>query len=176
MKPAPLQLLDYWANSISMEACPEFDPSSDTTLDLESISVRHSVKQLESPDPEDKGSQWLVGLAIDQAPCDSANIPYTFSVELQGVVLALPGGPAGEKLERAINANGPAMLFGAAREMIRAATGRGPHKAVIIPSTNFLPPLSALQEAKTKDARKKSAKKKTATKKAAKKKSSSKSS
>ena len=29
------------------------------------------------------------------------------------------------------------MLFGAAREMI---TSRGPHRAIIIPSTNLLPP------------------------------------
>jgi len=45
-----------------------------------------------------------------------------------------------------MHANGPAMLFGAAREIIRAATGRGPWPAVIIPSTNFLadlPPLEA---------------------------------
>lgn len=50
------------------------------------------------------------------------------------------------KLQRAMHANGPAMLFGAAREIIRAATGRGPWSAVIIPSTNFLvglPPLEA---------------------------------
>lgn len=139
MKPAPLQLLDYWANSIRMAACPGFNPDASTHLDFESITVHHSVKQLESPDPEKNGTRWIVGLSIEQGPCDSANIPYTFAVSLQGVVLALPGGPTGEKLERTIGANGPAMLFGAAREMIRAATGRGPHSAVIIPSTNFLP-------------------------------------
>lgn len=64
-------------------------------------------------------------------------IPYTFSVTLQGIVLALP---EGERLERAVKANAPAMLFGAAREMIHALTSRGPHRAIIIPSTNFLPP------------------------------------
>ncbi|QTN34151.1 hypothetical protein HZ994_18110 [Akkermansiaceae bacterium] len=100
MKPAPLQLMDYWANSIRMEACPDYDPKSNTELDLELISVKHSVKQLDTPDPEENGTSWLVGLSIEQTPCDTGNIPYTFAVSLQGVVLALPGGPTGERLER----------------------------------------------------------------------------
>lgn len=92
-----------------------------------------------TPDPEKTGSQWLVGLSVEQGPCHEANIPHTFSITLQGIVLALPGGPGGERLERAVKANAPAMLFGAAREMIRAFTNRGRHRAIIIPSTNFLP-------------------------------------
>lgn len=166
MKPAPLQLLDYWANSLRMEACPEFDSGSETQLDFESITVHHGVKQIESPDPETNGTRWIVGLSIEQAPCESANIPYTFAVSLQGVVLALPGGPTGERLERAIKANGPAMLFGAAREMIRAATGRGPHSAVIIPSTNFLPAAPPPAEEREPAATKKKAKKQSSAKKA----------
>lgn len=140
MTPAPLQLLDYWATSLRMKACPEYDPKKDTVLHLDSITVENEVKQLDSPEPDKTGTQWLVGLFIEQGPCTEANIPYTFSVTLQGIVLALPGGPEGERLERTVKANGPAMLFGAAREMIRALTSRGPHRAVIIPSTNFLLP------------------------------------
>lgn len=139
MTPAPLQLLDYWATTLRMEACSGYDPDKETELDLDSIVVENEVKRLDSPDPEKTGTQWLVGLSIEQGPCDAANIPYTFSVTLQGTVLALPGGPDGERLERAVKANAPAMLFGAAREMIRALTSRGPHRAIIIPSTNFLP-------------------------------------
>ena len=80
-------------------------------------------------------------------------IPYTFSVILQGIVLALPGDPEGERLERAVKANAPAMLFGAAREMIRALTNRGPHRAIIIPSINFLPPAGQPTPAKNKPVR-----------------------
>lgn len=140
MTPAPLQLLDYWATSMRMEACPGYDSKRDTEPDLESITVENEVKLLDSPEPEKAGTQWLVGISIEQGPCNDANIPYTFSVTLQGIVLVLPGGPEGDRLERIVKANGPAMLFGAAREMIRALTSRGPHRAVIIPSTNFIPP------------------------------------
>lgn len=140
MTPAPLQLLDYWATTLRMEACPGYDPQKDTELDLDSIKVENEVKLLDSPESGKSGTQWLVGLSVEQGPCHEANIPYTFSVTLQGIVLALPGGPEGERLERAVKANAPAMLFGAAREMIRALTSRGPHRAIVIPSTNFLPP------------------------------------
>jgi preprotein translocase subunit SecB len=140
MTPAPLQLLDYWATSLRMEACPGYDQKKDTELHFDSIVVENEVKLLDSPNPEKTGTQWLVGLSIEQGPCHEANIPYTFSATLQGIILALPGGPEGERLERTVKANGPAMLFGAAREMIRALTSRGPHRAVIIPSTNFIPP------------------------------------
>lgn len=140
MTPAPLQLLDYWATTLRMEACPGYAPDKETEIDLDSIKVENDVKLLDSPDPEKTGSQWLVGLSVEQGSCHEANIPYTFAVTLQGIVLALPGGPEGERLERAVKANAPAMLFGAAREMIRALTSRGPHRAIIIPSTNFLPP------------------------------------
>ncbi len=140
MTPAPLQLLDYWATTLRMEACASYDPQNETELNMDSITVENEVKILDSPDPEKTGTQWLVGLSVEQGPGHEANIPYTFAVTLQGIVLALPGGPDGERLERAVKANAPAMLFGAAREMIRALTSRGPHRAIIIPSTNFLPP------------------------------------
>lgn len=155
MTPAALQLLDYWATTLRMEACPGYAPDKETELDLDSIKVENEVKLLDSPDPEKTGSQWLVGLSVEQDPCHEANIPYTFSVTLQGIVLALPGGPDGERLERAVKANAPAMLFGAAREMIRALTSRGPHRAVVIPSINFLPPAGQPMPAKKKPARQK---------------------
>lgn len=56
-----------------------------------------------------------------------------------GYVLAQPGFPK-EKMQRAVEINGPSMLFGAAREILRAATGRGPYGPVLIPSTSFFKP------------------------------------
>lgn len=138
MTPAPLQLIDYWATSIHMDACADYDCNAPTKFEFESISVSPTVRLLDSPDPEKFGTRWMIGLSIEQAPCPSANIPYTFSIKIQGVVVALPE-LSGERLDRVIHANGPALLFGSAREMIRALTGRGPNGPVIIPSTNFLP-------------------------------------
>lgn len=170
MTPSPLQLLDYWANSFRMEACPDFDPGTDSSIDLGSISVRHTVKKLDDSDFETKGSRWLVGLSIEQASTEAANIPYTFSLVVQGVVFALPGSLAGEKLARAVEVNGPSMLFGVAREMIRAATGRGPYPAVIIPSTHFLGESKERKPSSPSKKSKKKATRKTVARKTAKKK------
>ena len=157
MTPAPLQLLDYWATSLRMEACPEYDAEKETGLHLDSITVQSEVRRIESPEGAGFGTRWIVGLSVEQIPCSEANIPYTFAVSLQGIVLALPGGPEGEKLELVVKANGPAMLFGVAREMIRAVTGRGPNPAVIIPSTNFIDRGEGKGPASGKDSTKKAA-------------------
>ena len=137
MKLAPLQLADYWATTLHVDANPKYDTNGATELDIESIRVQHDVKRLDSNEPEENGAKWLVNLAIEQKKTEGRNIPYSFKLVMQGVVLSRPD-LRGEKLEKMVAANGPAMLFGSAREIIRAATGRGPYAAVIIPSTNFL--------------------------------------
>jgi len=155
MTPAPLQLLDYWATSLHMEANTGYDPRKPAKFEFDSIDVVSKVEKLESRKPEQNGSHWLVDLTVEQTAKQGANLPYTFSVSLQGIVVAHPD-LEGERLDRLVRANGPAMLFGAAREMIRAATGRGPHKAIIIPSTNFL---SQSDQSARPSSKKKSAKK-----------------
>ncbi|CAN5272557.1 hypothetical protein BH23VER1_BH23VER1_29930 [soil metagenome] len=137
MKQAPLQLVDYWATSLRVDALPEYERGSVVELDFDGISVEHEVKPVESPDPDEDGTRWIVGLRVEQVPCGNPRQPYSFAVAMQGLLFAHPD-LKGEKLHRAVAANGPAMLFGAAREVIRAATGRGPYPAVVIPSTNFL--------------------------------------
>lgn len=146
MKLAPLQLVDYFITHLSLQANPSFHKDQPCTAPEDSLQV--SSRYQENPqDPSQGGaSEWTVSLEIVQSIPDGANLPYSFTLHIQGIVMAAPH-LEGPKLQRFIHANGPAMLFGAAREIIRAATGRGPWAAVIIPSTNFLsdlPPASAL--------------------------------
>jgi preprotein translocase subunit SecB len=164
MTQAPLQLLDYWAIKTHVDAQPDFEPESPTEIPLQSLDVSSKVKQLKKEAGSKDGTTWLIDLQIEQKPSEGANIPYLFNLHLQGIVTAHPG-LKGDTLQRAIHANGPALLFGAGREIIRATTSRGPYQPVIIPATNFLTDLPA---PKAKKATKKSPKKKAA-KKAAKK-------
>jgi preprotein translocase subunit SecB len=62
---------------------------------------------------------------------------------------------------------GPALLLGAAREFIYTVTGRGPCKAVYLPTVNFVPPPDKPIKRKPQEevAKKKPAPKKKATKK-----------
>lgn len=155
MKPAPLQLTDYFITSLNLEANPAFDPGQTSEAKLETLSVHHEVQAIENKDLE--GTEWEVSLRIEQDIPEKHNIPYKFSLQIQGVIFAYPSIPK-DRLERAVRANGPAMLFGAAREVIRAATGRGPWPPVIIPSTNFLTGLPPLEPKKKTTAPKKAKK------------------
>lgn len=141
MKLAPLQLADYFLTDLSLQANPDFDSSKPADDPVETLVVVPRYSQSESEEGQD--TRWLVILEISQTIPDGGNLPYAFNLRIQGTVI-VSSHLVGNKLQRAIHANGPAMLFGAAREIIRAATGRGPWPAVIIPSTNFLvglPPL-----------------------------------
>lgn len=147
MNLAPLQLNDYFLTDLSLQANPNFDSSKPADDCVETLVVAPQYSQ--TKDNAEKGTEWLVSLDISQTIPEGGNLPYAFSLRIQGTILASPH-LTGVRLQRAMHANGPAMLFGAAREIIRAATGRGPWNAVIIPSTNFftgLPPLEVSPKA-----------------------------
>lgn len=139
---ASLQLQDYWVNSIQVSANNAFEPGKPIDVDLSAIEVDSHVELFKSDNAEEAGTAWMVFLEISQSTPEGKNIPYEFKLDITGLVAAHPALKA-EQLERAIQVNGPSMLFGAAREILRAATGRGPYAAVIIPSTNFFQRLPA---------------------------------
>ena len=142
MKLAPLQLTDYFLTDLSLQANPSYESSGPRADAIDALQVTPAYTQ--TGEDKEKGTEWLVTLEISQTIPEGANLPYAFSLRIQGTVLASPH-LTGARLQRAIHANGPTMLFGAAREIIRAATGRGPWPAVIIPSTNFLAGLPPLE-------------------------------
>lgn len=137
MKLAPLQLVDYYITHLTLQANPRFQKDRPCAPPEESLQVIPSYHANTNASAQQGASEWIVSLEIQQSIPEGANLPYSFKLEIQGIVMAAPF-LEGSKLQRAIHANGPAMLFGAAREIIRAATGRGPWPAMIIPSTNFL--------------------------------------
>ncbi len=158
---APLQLRDYWLESIHVGTNPHFDPNREAELEVDSMEVKSDVKLLNSDNKAEAGTVWAVSLEIRQSIPEGKNIPYEFSLEMCGIVAAHPS-LTDEKLERAVQVNGPSMLFGSAREILRAATGLGRYAPVIIPSTNFfqrLPVAQSLPEPKRGKAAKKASRK-----------------
>jgi preprotein translocase subunit SecB len=142
MKLAPLQLTDYFLTHLLVDSNPEFNSAKPADDPVDTLTVVPGCSL--SSHKGEQGTEWLVSLEITQTILEGANLPYSFSLRMYGFVLASPHLECA-KIERIVHANGPAMLFGAAREIIRAATGRGPWPAVIIPSTNFLTGLPPLE-------------------------------
>lgn len=101
--------------------------------------------------------RFAVDLVIKQDAVQGKNLPYSYELHMLGFVSVHPDFPP-DRLQRAVETNGPSMLFGAAREILRAATGRGPYGPVLIPSTTFLKPAAPLLENPAKPSRKYKAK------------------
>lgn len=135
MELAPLQLTDYFVTSIRVEASPDFDTSRETDLEIESLKIEQTCL----PVDEDNDHAFSLVMSIHQDLVPGKNIPYSYEMQLVGTIVVHPDFPQ-EKLRHAVEVNGPSMLFGAAREILRAATGRGPYGQLLIPSTTFFKP------------------------------------
>ena len=132
MKLAPLQLTDYFVLSIHVEALADYDPGKAQDLDVANLLVTESCV----PAGDDKPHQFLIDLVIKQEALEGKNLPYSYELHMIGFIEVSPNFPE-DRVQRAVETNGPSMLFGAAREILRAATGRGPSGPLLIPSTTF---------------------------------------
>ncbi|WP_081887600.1 protein-export chaperone SecB [Verrucomicrobium sp. BvORR034] len=135
MKLSPIQLLEYHVIHLDVEACATFDQERPMDLDSADLEVSSETKML------DDGAEprWAVSLTVRHEPVEGKNVPYRLLVELVGLVSAIPK-TVDDALEHAIAVNGPSMLFGAAREILRDTTARGPYGPIVVPSASFFTP------------------------------------
>lgn len=138
MKLAPLQLTDYFVVSIRVEALADHDPAKPQDLDVANLQVTEKCIRSDGDHP----NRFSVDLVIKQDALIGKNLPYAYELHMVGFIEVRPGFPA-EQLERAVETNGPSMLFGATREILRSATGRGPYGPLLIPSTTFFKSVDA---------------------------------
>lgn len=139
MKLSPIQLLDYHVTSLTVEASASFKRDKPMDLDPAHLHVSASAKMLSDGDDP----RWAVTLSLRHEPVEGKNIPYRLVIELVGLVSTVMK-KIDDGVKHAVEVNGPSMLFGAAREILREATARGPHGSIMIPSASFftVPPTS----------------------------------
>jgi preprotein translocase subunit SecB len=142
MELAPLQLSDYFVHSIQVEALSNYDVNKPSDLDVDSLSVEQKCL------PQDDGAKRRYGidLVIKQSEVEGKNLPYSYELRMFGLIDVLPDDLDEDRMQRLVEINGPSMLFSAAREILRAATGRGPYGPLLIPSTTFYKPSKAKKE------------------------------
>jgi preprotein translocase subunit SecB len=134
MKPAPIQLTDYFLTELHLSANPKFDSKQEVPIQFKDFQV-----VFEATSNSDDKRNWQLSLKLQHQPPAEANVPYRFSAEMVGFFIVHPTYPA-HLVERLVKTNGASMLFGALREIIREATARGPYAAVVLPSTSFYEP------------------------------------
>lgn len=135
MKLAPIQLIDYFVHSLEVKASADFNKSEHPDLDSDTLELSARIEKFSQSDE----NHYYIDLSIEQKLIENKNIPYSYRLQMVGFVDVHPEYPK-DKILRAVEINGSSMLFGAAREIIRAATSRGPHGPVLIPSTSFYNP------------------------------------
>lgn len=136
MKPAPINLLDYFATDIALTANPGFDANRALEFKIGDFNAEPTV--LRSP-TELVERRWQVTLDIRYASGESVNYPYAYRVRLVGF-FKVEDWVALENEERTARIHGASVLYGMAREIVRALTGRGPHRPILIPTVSFYDP------------------------------------
>lgn len=165
MKLARISLIDYFATDLVLGTNHAFSPDQPVKFEEKDFVVTPTVRKNEGA-PLD-GRRWQVIVEIRHQPAPGVNFPYSYRVVLVGQ-FGVQDGVQTEDEERFVRIQGASVLYGMAREIVRALTGRGPYRPVILPTVNFYeqkaPPsqtdsvISAPMSA-GKVARKKSAKK-----------------
>jgi preprotein translocase subunit SecB len=133
MKLSPLQLESYFLTELTFGANQEFNPEKETKLAETDLSVVPEIQRI-----KDDQRRWQVTITVKLQSKPEANSPYAFTLTLIGIVWTAPKLPE-EGIEALIRTNGPTMVYGAAREMVRDITARGPFQPICLPSVSFLP-------------------------------------
>ncbi len=136
MQPSPLHLENYFFTRIHLDACE--DPACQDVEGSGALKTQTRC-QPHASDP----LRWMVTLvlSLDQ-DADAACPPYTAEFEVVGF-FKVDETFAEERRNGLVQANAPAVLFGAIREMLTNLTSRGPYPAVNLNTVTFIDDVKA---------------------------------
>jgi len=134
MRPAPISLTTYFVRELQFKLNESFQPSTPYIPVIEDLDLTPSA----TAKAEDRRI-WDVGLRLELNPALGRNAPYRLLIEVAGIV-QVDSSVAEQNIERFVQINGTSVLFGAAREIVRAVTSRGPHGQIMLPTVTFWEP------------------------------------
>lgn len=135
MRAAQISLTNYFVSELQFAANHAFDAAAPTTLQINDLQVVHDVEAKTA----DRRS-WQLKLRVGSNAPAEQNMPCTFLVEIIGFVQVAES-VSEDHIERLATINGLALVFSAAREVVRAVTARGPFKSVLLPTVTFWEPM-----------------------------------
>jgi len=134
MKPSPLQLERHFFTKILVEAHPDAEATNQGEL--------HA--QVEVARGTNDARKYQLTLCLKLQPVTEKKPPYTAELHIVGLVRVVDAWPE-EKVQQLVQANGPALLYGAAREMLCNLTSRGPWPMVCLNSVTFVELRAAIE-------------------------------
>ncbi len=129
MRISDLKLERCFFSKINVEAAP--------------AGISHSKKGIFETSTEivpvkEKEHSWQVTLTVRLASVTGSEpSPYVGELKVVGIFQVAPEYPA-EKKDILVSVNGPAVLYGMAREMISNITARGPYPMICLPTVTFI--------------------------------------
>ena len=138
MKPSPLHLDQYFFTRIHLDACE--DPACEEVENAGALKT-HTNCQPHSEDP----LRWMATLKvqIEKEP-EGVCPPYTADLEAVGLFSIDDNFPK-DRRTALVQANAPAVLFGAIREMLTNLTSRGPYKPINLSTVTFIDDIESEQ-------------------------------
>jgi preprotein translocase subunit SecB len=127
MKNSPLQLDRLFFTKIEVAAVPNADPSAPWEV--------QATTEVVSPKKDD-GRRWVVTLRVSLGSKSEKPSGYRAALEIVGGFFVSNEWPEA-KVESLVYANGSAVLYGAAREMVCHLTSRGPYDMIVLPTVSF---------------------------------------
>ncbi len=134
MKPASISLLEYFATDLVLGTNHAFASDKPVQFDDKEFIVDVAAKQNDKAPRT--GNRWQVTLDVRHQPAPGVNFPYSYRVVMVGQ-FGVSDNVKPEDEERFVRIHGASVLYGMAREIVRALTGRGPYRSVIIPTVSF---------------------------------------
>lgn len=135
MKAAQIQLTNYFVSELQFVANRDFKLDVPANVAAADLQVAHQA----SASAENK-RQWQITLRVALNASPESNSPYSFLVEMVGFI-DVAESVSDERIERFARINGTSLIFAAAREIIKAATSRGPFKPLLLPTVTFWEPV-----------------------------------
>ncbi len=137
LKASNLQLRRYFVTQLNIIANPSFDAARGVVQKDSDLCLSGEMSR-NSDDP----ALFQITLNIRIQPSAESNLPYSVIVEIVGILKSTFTGTI-ENIERVVYVNGSSMLYGTAREIVRACTAFGPYSQIMIPSIVFSEPEKA---------------------------------
>jgi preprotein translocase subunit SecB len=132
MRLAQISLTNYFVSSLQLSTNSKFDPQNPTAIELEDFRIENDAE----PTSENRRT-WTVTLGVALTARPEKALPCELKLNMVGTV-TVDQAVKDENIERLVRINGTSLVFGAARETIRAITSlTGPSRVVLLPTVTF---------------------------------------
>lgn len=131
MQRSNLKLETYFVERLSWSLAEGFDPGGEFESELECENIHCDIERAELDTPRRAAYR----MALEHA-ARPASAPYEWRLALIGY-FELGAGIPDEGAVSFMDSNAPAVLYGAAREVLASALSRGPYAAPLLPTVHF---------------------------------------